>query len=52
MKSLNKKKSIRYRLQLRLAALASHGALNEAVGIGLRSQNRGVLAQVLDVLMP
>jgi len=39
-------------LQLGLGALADDCALDEAIGVGLRSKNGCVLAQVLDALVP
>jgi len=40
------------RLQLRLGALAGDSALDEAVGVGLGSEDRSVLAEVLNALVP
>ena len=40
------------RLQLGLCSFASDCALNEAVGVRLRSEDSGILAQVLDALVP
>jgi hypothetical protein len=39
-------------LQAGLGAGAGHGALDETVGAGLRSVHLGVLAGVLDTLVP
>ena len=39
-------------LQFGLGALASDGALNETVGVSLGSENSGVFASVLDILVP
>ena len=39
-------------LQLGLGALASDGALDETVGVGLRGKHGGILASVLDSLVP
>jgi len=52
LRSKRKKLSVVLRLQLRLGALASDGALDEAVGVGLGSEDRSVLAEVLDALVP
>jgi hypothetical protein len=40
------------RLQLGLCALASDGALDEAVGVRLGGEDGRILAKVLDVLVP
>lgn len=44
--------SAKISLQLGLAALASDGALDEAVGVRLGSKDGGILAQILDALVP
>lgn len=39
-------------LQFGLGALASDGALNETVGVSLGGENSGILAGILNVLVP
>jgi hypothetical protein len=39
-------------LQLGLSALANDGALDETVGVGLRSVDFSILARVLETLVP
>jgi hypothetical protein len=41
-----------YRLELGACALASNGALNQTIGVGLRSVNFGICAGVLQAVKP